>query len=278
MPLGMLYTIAHLSSLTDMAPERFICAASGSNARVYGLDSGFLAPGKAADIVLIDAPDGGTQETALAAIKHGDIAAIGAVVTAGVPRFVGRSRNTPATTRKARVAVARDQDFAAARIEGAVSDANGGARCGRMIYQQLINGLMLGASYSLVAIGYTLIFGVLNLLYFAHGEIFMVGAFVGLFLVVYAGANIYGALGAMVACAIIGVLSVFVAIRPVPKDRPLAPLISTIGLTIVLQNLAVYFIGGQQLAFPETIRQTLYHIGPVTVRRRKSSFSAWPSD
>ena len=135
-----------------------------------------------------------------------------------------------------------------------------------MIYQQLINGLMLGASYSLVAIGYTLIFGVLNLLYFAHGEIFMVGAFVGLFLVVYAGPGIYGALlGAMVACAALGVLSVFVAIRPVPKDRPLAPLISTIGLTIVLQNLAVYFIGGQQLAFPETIRQTLYHVGPVTV-------------
>ena len=49
-----------------------------------------------------------------------------------------------------------------------------------MIYQQLINGLMLGASYALIAIGYTLIFGVLNLLYFAHGEVFMVGAFVGL--------------------------------------------------------------------------------------------------
>ena len=113
MPLGMLYTIAHLSSLTDMAPERFICAATGSNARVYGLDSGVLTPGKAADIVLIDAPDGGTQETALAAIKHGDIAAIGAVISAGVPRFVGRSRNTPATTRKARVASSRiAQDFA----------------------------------------------------------------------------------------------------------------------------------------------------------------------
>jgi enamidase len=115
MPLGMLYTIAHLSSLTDMPPEKFICAATGNNAKVYGLESGFLAPGKAADIVLIDAPDGGTQDNALAAIKHGDIAAIGAVVTAGVPRFVGRSRNTPATTRKARVARSRiTQDFAAA--------------------------------------------------------------------------------------------------------------------------------------------------------------------
>ena len=115
MPLGMLYTIAHCASLTDLEPERFICAASGSNARVYGLDSGYLAPGKAADIVLIDAPDGGTQKTALAAIKHGDIAAIGGVVTAGVPRFIGRSRNTPGTTRKARVVKSTvTQDFAAA--------------------------------------------------------------------------------------------------------------------------------------------------------------------
>jgi len=114
MPLGMLYTIAHLASLTDMPPERFVCAASGSNARIYGLDSGFLAPGKAADIVLLDAPDGGTQSNALAAIKHGDIAAIGMVMTAGVPRFVGRSRNTPGTTRKARVATSRvTRDFSA---------------------------------------------------------------------------------------------------------------------------------------------------------------------
>jgi branched-chain amino acid transport system permease protein len=135
-----------------------------------------------------------------------------------------------------------------------------------MFYQQLINGLMLGASYSLVAIGYTLIFGVLNLLYFSHGEVFMVGAFVGLFLVLYAGTNIYVALlGAMIVCAILGALAFFVAVRPVPKDRPLAPLISTIGLTIILQNLAIYVFGGQQFSFPETIHQALYHIGPITV-------------
>jgi len=135
-----------------------------------------------------------------------------------------------------------------------------------MIYQQLVNGLMLGASYALVAIGYTLIFGVLNLLYFAQGEVFMVGAFVGLYLVVGAGANIYGAiLGAMVICGALGAVAVFVAVRPVAKDRPLAPLISTIGLTIILQNLAVYIFGGQQMAFPETMEQRLYRLGPVTV-------------
>jgi enamidase len=115
MPLGMLYTIAHLASLTDMPPEQFICAATGNNAKVYDLDNGFLKAGAAADIVLIDAPDGGTQNTALKAIKHGDIAAIGAVLSGGVPRFVGRSRNTPATTRKARVVKSNVmQDFAAA--------------------------------------------------------------------------------------------------------------------------------------------------------------------
>jgi enamidase len=115
MPLGMLYTIAHLASLTDMSPEQFICAATGNNARVYELNSGFLKSGSAADIVLLDAPDGGTQSTALAAIEHGDIAAIGGVITAGVPRFVGRSRNTPATMRRARVVRSNVmQDFAAA--------------------------------------------------------------------------------------------------------------------------------------------------------------------
>jgi enamidase len=104
MPLGMLYTIAHLASLGGVAPERAIAAATGSNARVYRLDTGVLAAGKAADIALIDAPEGGTQETALAAIRNGDIAAVGAVIAGGEPRFVGRSRNTPATTRKLRVA------------------------------------------------------------------------------------------------------------------------------------------------------------------------------
>ena len=104
MPLGMLYTIAHLASLGGVAAERAIAAATGSNARVYGLDTGVLAAGKAADIALIDAPEGGTQDTALAAIRNGDIAAVGAVIASGEPRFVGRSRNTPATTRKVRVA------------------------------------------------------------------------------------------------------------------------------------------------------------------------------
>jgi branched-chain amino acid transport system permease protein len=136
-----------------------------------------------------------------------------------------------------------------------------------MLAQQLINGLMLGASYALVAIGYTLIFGVLRLLHFAHGEVFMIGAYVGLQIVIYlATTNIFLAIaGAALATAVLGVIIAYVAVRPVSKKYPLAPLISTIGVTIVLQNLAISLFGGQQVAFPETISAVLYRFGPVTI-------------
>ena len=104
MPLGMLYTIAHLASLANFAPEVAIAFATGNNAAVYGLDSGRLAPGCTGDLVLIDAPLGGSQTSALDAIRNGDIAAIGAVVAGGSPKIVGASRNTPPTTRKVRLA------------------------------------------------------------------------------------------------------------------------------------------------------------------------------
>lgn len=113
MPLGMLYTLTHLASLGGMAPETAIAAATGNNARIYRLDSGILAPGRDADVILLDACAGGSKNDALSAIRNGDIPAVAAVVTAGVPRFVGRSRNTPQSIKKVRVATSRvTQDFA----------------------------------------------------------------------------------------------------------------------------------------------------------------------
>jgi enamidase len=104
MPLGMLYTISHLASLGRMPPEQAIAAATGNNARVYRLNSGMLQVGKDADVVLIDACAGGSQPDALSALRNGDVPAVAAVFTDGVPRFVGRSRNTPASIRNVRVA------------------------------------------------------------------------------------------------------------------------------------------------------------------------------
>ena len=112
MPLGMMYTITHLASLSDMPVEWAIAAATGNNARVYGLNSGFLRAGCDADVVLLDACQGGSKATALDALRNGDIAAVAAVITDGTPRFVGRSRNTPAPVKKVRVAACRlPRDF-----------------------------------------------------------------------------------------------------------------------------------------------------------------------
>ena len=116
MPLGMIYTMSHLASLTDMPAEWAVCAATGNNARVYHLNSGIVAPGRDADVAIVDAPVGGTQDTALAALKHGDPCAVGAVITDGEPRFVGQSRNTPAPKKRVRVAQCRlTRDFSPAR-------------------------------------------------------------------------------------------------------------------------------------------------------------------
>lgn len=116
MPLGMLYTISHLASLgRPMAPEMAIAAATGNNARIYQRNSGFIAPGKDADVVLIDACVGGSRNDALSALSNGDIPAVAAVITDGVPRFVGRSRNTPAAMKTVRVAQNRlARDFSGA--------------------------------------------------------------------------------------------------------------------------------------------------------------------
>jgi enamidase len=107
MPLGMLYTMSHLASLAGIEPEIAVVMATGNNARTYQLNSGVLAVGRDADLVLVDACLGGSQSDALSALRNGDIMGVGAVVIDGVPRFVGRSRNTPETIRRAKVARSR---------------------------------------------------------------------------------------------------------------------------------------------------------------------------
>src|SRR5262245_38221094 len=100
-----------------------------------------------------------------------------------------------------------------------------------MFAQQLVNGLMLGGAYALVAIGYTLIFGVLNLLHLAHGEVFMVGAYVGLALALAGFSPWVTLAGAMLAAATLGILVERVAFRPVRnRGSHVTPLITTIAV------------------------------------------------
>ncbi len=129
-----------------------------------------------------------------------------------------------------------------------------------MLLQQLINGLTLGSAYAVIAIGYTLIFGVLNIINMAHGEIFMFGAFVGLMLVTVFKVNIFVAIvGAMLAGAVLGYVLEFLALRPLRKKKVthLAPLISTIGVSIFLESVALLIWGPQTRSFPNEFTGSL---------------------
>ena len=103
MPLGMIKTICEMSCLSSYPPEMIICAATGNNAVIYKLNNGFIERGRDADIVIIDAALGSSNKDPLASIKNGDYPAITAVFSQGIPRFIGRSRNTPPSTKKMKV-------------------------------------------------------------------------------------------------------------------------------------------------------------------------------
>jgi branched-chain amino acid transport system permease protein len=135
-----------------------------------------------------------------------------------------------------------------------------------VLLQQLVNGVMLGAVYALIAIGYTLIFGVLGMLHLAHGEVFMVGAFVGLLVATTYSGNVMLALAAaMLATGLLGVLIERVAFRPLRGAHHLAPLATTIGAGIALQETARWYFGPEQKGFPAAIAAISWELGPLRV-------------
>ncbi len=101
-PLGILRVIAHLASLGGVSPEQAVCMATGNTARVYGLPVGTIAPGREADVCIVDAPIGSVGRTALEALAAGDLCGVSMILIDGAVK-VGRSRNTPPAARAAEV-------------------------------------------------------------------------------------------------------------------------------------------------------------------------------
>ena len=137
-----------------------------------------------------------------------------------------------------------------------------------MLLQQVINGLTLGSTYAVIALGYTLVFGVLNIVNMAHGEIFMIGAFVGLMLVTKFNVGIFVALaGAMATGMVLGYLLERVALRPLRRKEVshMAPLISTIGVSIFLESAALKFFGPQSQSFPAIFSGSFIEFGIVKI-------------
>jgi branched-chain amino acid transport system permease protein len=139
--------------------------------------------------------------------------------------------------------------------------------------QQLINGITLGAVYAMVALGYTMVFGIIQLINVAHGDVVMVGAMVAftvikvlvpsglppIAIVLIAGAC------AVPACMLLGYTMERVAYRPLRNAPRLAALITAIGVSIIMQHLALIIWSRNPLAFPQVVEVESYHIGEATI-------------
>lgn len=139
--------------------------------------------------------------------------------------------------------------------------------------QQLINGIVLGSIYSLVALGYTLVYGILGLINFAHGDIVMIGAMVTITVIhLLSGSGLPGAaivgigvLAAVPACMLIGYLIEKIAYRPLRGAPRLAPLITAIGVSILLQNLAMMIWGREYQSFPALLPSTTLPVAGASI-------------
>lgn len=132
-----------------------------------------------------------------------------------------------------------------------------------IFFQQILNGLVLGSIYALIALGYTMVYGIMGLINFAHGEVVMIGAMVCITVVstlMHSGVDLpgwaivlIGTLVAIPACALLGFVIERVAYRPLRGAQRLAPLITAIGLSISLQQIAILIWGRNYIPFPDLL-------------------------
>lgn len=124
---------------------------------------------------------------------------------------------------------------------------------------QLLNGLSLGSIYALIALGYTMVYGIIQLINFAHGEVLMIGAFAGFFAITILKLNFFVALLiAMLISSLLGILIERVAYKPLRNSTRLAALITAIGVSLLLQNGGLAVLGTDYRSFPQAIPKVSY--------------------
>lgn len=127
--------------------------------------------------------------------------------------------------------------------------------------QQIVNGVSLGSIYALIALGYTMVYGIINLLNFAHGDIYMIGAYIGYFVTTYFGLGFFPAIIlSMVGCAILGVVIEKIAYRPLRNSTRIAVLITAIAVSLFLEYGMVYLVGAETRTFPEILPNKSIHL------------------
>ena len=131
----------------------------------------------------------------------------------------------------------------------------------------LISGLSLGSIYALIALGYTMVYGIAKMLNFAHGDVIMVGAFAVITSVSMLGLSpVLSILISIVCCVVLGVSIERIAYKPLRKSPPLAVLITAIGVSYFLQSLALLIFGSTQHSFPKIINMPAIELGELTIR------------
>ncbi|WP_312040610.1 branched-chain amino acid ABC transporter permease [Leuconostoc lactis] len=134
------------------------------------------------------------------------------------------------------------------------------------ILQQLLNGVILGSVYALLALGYTMVYGIIKLINFAHGDVYMLGAYFGYFFIKIWHLNFFVALIlSMIVSAGVGVLIELIAYRPLRHSPRIAVLISALGVSFLLENGMSYAVGSDKRAFPQAIATVQYHVGQLQI-------------
>lgn len=132
--------------------------------------------------------------------------------------------------------------------------------------QQVINGLSLGSIYALIALGYTMVYGIIKLINFAHGDIYMLGAYVAFITTTYFGFSFFPAMiASMVVCGILGVLIERIAYKPLRHATRIAALITAIGVSYVLEYTTQYVMGSEVKTYPTLLSNISFSLGPVTI-------------
>ncbi len=152
-----------------------------------------------------------------------------------------------------------------------------------VLLQQVINGLSLGAMYSLLALGFTMVYGIIELINFAHFNIFMVGSFIAMFALQFLGLSgqsrlltgwpligvlFFGFASTMLASGLLGILIERVALRPMRNVKGTAAMITTIGVSYILFNIILLTMGAGAQNYPNPMPAFSWHLGGAVLRLR----------
>jgi len=136
--------------------------------------------------------------------------------------------------------------------------------------QQMVNGISLGSIYALIALGYTMVYGIIKLINFAHGDVYMVGAYVGFAVTTYAQMGFFPALIiSILSCALLGVIIERVAYKPLRGSTRIAVLITAIGMSFLLEYVMMFFVGAEVRSYPKVLSDKSFRMGEIVLNMQQ---------